>query len=50
MTNEYCHNSMKCQKGCPCAGKDGFCHCPMVNDEQCACQSHCREQEKKSAK
>lgn len=31
MSNEFCHNGMKCQQGCPCAGKDGVCHCSMVS-------------------
>lgn len=45
MKNEFCHNGMKCQKGCPCAGKDGVCHCRMVDDKKCVCKSHCKEKE-----
>ena len=46
MKNEFCHDEMKCQKNCPCADKDGICHCKMVNSKECVCKSHCKEQEK----
>ena len=45
MSNKFCHNGMKCQQGCPCAGKDGVCHCSRVSEKKCVCQSHCKEKE-----
>ncbi len=47
MENKFCHNGMKCQDGCPCAGKDGICHCPMADEQKCMCKSHCKEKEEK---
>lgn len=36
-----CTTGMHCTVGCPCAGKDGICHCPMIDDQKCACNGHC---------
>lgn len=40
----YCFNGMICQDGCPCASADGICHCPMLDDDKCACNGHCQAQ------
>lgn len=40
----YCSNGMICQDGCPCASADGICHCPMLDDDKCACNGHCQAQ------
>ncbi len=40
-TNPYCHAGMTCHEGCRCASSDGVCHCPMLDDEKCACNGYC---------
>ncbi|GEO63117.1 hypothetical protein LNA01_03000 [Companilactobacillus nantensis] len=39
--NPYCHAGMTCHDGCHCASDDGICHCPMLDDEKCACNGYC---------
>lgn len=34
-----CTNGMQCTAGCPCAGKDGICHCPSKMRMQRALRS-----------
>lgn len=40
-TDPYCHAGMTCPKGCGCASADGNCHCPMKDDQKCACNGYC---------
>ena len=37
-----CTTEMTCTKGCPCAGPDGICHCPMKTDKVCMCNGKCQ--------
>ncbi|WP_157930270.1 hypothetical protein [Limosilactobacillus fermentum] len=44
MEKEYCKAGMTCKKGCPCASTDGICHCDMMDEKRCYCNSHCQSQ------